>query len=279
MARWTPGHGTACRSTLAPIAPACNSVSMLLSRRTCIAGLAAVVLPVRLIAAPPTASALGATGMTAITDDLWIKRIDRHTWLFTTTAPIDGGVIYPANGLVHRNGDALTLVDPGWTPAQGQALIAWCERSFGRMSSGAIITHFHADRAAALPVLERAGIPVHMLPLTRALLKGGTHAAQALPAPFAEAVFGLECYYPGAGHSPDNIVLWDADQRLLFGGCFLKDAAADSIGNLADASVPAWRDSLERVAARYPHVRTIIPGHGRIGGDAIGRTRALLAAL
>ena len=251
---------------------------MMFSRRTLLVGAAAAALPGRLLAAPPTALELGVTGMTRLADDLWIKAIGVRTWLFSFTAPIDGGkVIYPANGVLHQHGNQLVLIDPGWNPAQADALISWCRREHGRTPTGAIVTHFHEDRIGGIPALDRAGIAVAMSPITRAMIGGVRIAPDALPGPFAERHFGLETYYPGAAHSPDNIVVWLADERTLVGGCMIKSVTSPNLGNLGDASIPAWRDSIERVATLYGRAARVIPGHGTISGDPIGKTRALLA--
>ena len=36
----------------------------------------------------------------------------------------------------------------------------------------------------------------------------------------------MEVFYPGPGHAPDNVVVWVGRERLLFGGCLLKDEEA-----------------------------------------------------
>jgi metallo-beta-lactamase class B len=249
---------------------------MTLTRRTFLAASAAsLAIPVR--AQAPTASELGTSGMTAIADDVWVKRIGTRNWLITATAPIDGGLIYPSNGLIHDGSAGLILIDPGWNPAHGEALIDFCRKRIGRPPRGAIVTHFHSDRTGAVPALNALGIDVHANPMTMALARGLDPAEAPASAPFATPVFGLETYYPGHAHSPDNIVVWDADARLLFGGCMIKSATSSDLGNLGDASVPSWSEALERVAGRYPRAKIVVPGHGDIAGDGIGRTRELLA--
>ncbi len=33
----------------------------------------------------------------------------------------------------------------------------------------------------------------------------------------------LEVFYPGEGHSKDNITIWIPEYKVLFGGCFNKN--------------------------------------------------------
>jgi metallo-beta-lactamase class B len=86
-----------------------------------------------------------------------------------------------------------------------------------------------------------------------------------------------ELFFPGAGHTRDNIVAWFPHQQVLFGGCFLKSVTSLDLGNVADAVVADWSTSVRRVRARYPSRRIAIPGHGTISGDPVGHTLALLA--
>ncbi len=79
------------------------------------------------------------------------------------------------------------------------------------------------------------------------------------------APFRVKIFYPGKGHSSDNIVVWLPERKLLFVSCFLKSAEATNLGNLADADVAAWQESLRKVMQKYPEALTIVPGHGQSG--------------
>lgn len=249
---------------------------MITSRRQLLAASAALALPARLHAdvLNPTASELGAVNMARIADDVWVKRIGLRNWLMSATAPLSDGSIYPSNGLIHAGERRLVMVDPGWNPAQADALIAFCRKQFGKAPHGAIVTHFHDDRLGGHEALKRAGVPVHMSDMT-ARLASGAEAGDPAP-PFAAPAFGLETFHPGPAHSPDNIVVWEPSERVLFGGCMIKSVTSDALGNLADADVVAWTGSLDRLRARYARAARVIPGHGLIDGDTIGRTRALV---
>ena len=41
--------------------------------------------------------------------------------------------------------------------------------------------------------------------------------------------YSIEAFYPGPGHSPDNIVVWIPEARVLFGGCLVKSAGAKGL--------------------------------------------------
>lgn len=83
----------------------------------------------------------------------------------------------------------------------------------------------------------------------------------------------------GAGHSPDNVVVWFPERRVLFGGCLVKNATTRSAGNLADADLGGWPRALERLEERYPEAALIVPGHGEPGGwELVENTRRVVAA-
>jgi metallo-beta-lactamase class B len=88
---------------------------------------------------------------------------------------------------------------------------------------------------------------------------------------------GFELYYPGAGHAPDNLVVYFSGERVLFGGCLVKSDTATTVGNVADADVAEWPRSVARVAARYPKAIVVVPGHGAVSGfTALAVTEKLI---
>jgi glyoxylase-like metal-dependent hydrolase (beta-lactamase superfamily II) len=84
-----------------------------------------------------------------------------------------------------------------------------------------------------------------------------------------------ELFFPGAGHSRDNVVVWFPRQQILHGGCLVKSVTSKDLGNLADAVVADWADTVKRVQTRYPGAKKVIPGHGTSRGDPLAFTLAL----
>ena len=86
-----------------------------------------------------------------------------------------------------------------------------------------------------------------------------------------------ETFLPGHGHSADNLVVWLAGPRVLFGGCFVKSAQSGGLGNTADADLHSWATAVGTVQARYPDADLVIPGHGEPGGpELLAHTAHLL---
>src|SRR6185312_2380187 len=187
----------------------------------------------------------------------------------------------PSNGLIAMTERGLLLVDTAWTDAQTEALLAWGEARLGRPWIGAVITHDHADRDGGLGALQRRHIPVAALDLTVAKLtkrgvRGVTTLFKAGDREFKDPR-GFEAFYPGPGHTSDNIVL--SFPTALFGGCLIKSMEAKDLGFTGDATLASWPESVRRVSQRYPKA-TIVPGHGAVDptSGAFQHTLELLAA-
>jgi metallo-beta-lactamase class B len=49
--------------------------------------------------------------------------------------------------------------------------------------------------------------------------------------------------------------------RVLYGGCLVKSTEADDLGNLADANVQAYPNTIRNVQQKFPRAAYVIPGH------------------
>jgi metallo-beta-lactamase class B len=208
-----------------------------------------------------------------------LRCLDAHVWLFTAIGETPFGP-YPANGLAIVTEQGTLLIDAAWKREHGQALIDWA-RERGAPVHAAIVTHFHDDRLGGIAALLDAGLPVYASAATIELARA-QQAQLGLPVPdreLADELAAIEWLAPGPGHTRDNIVVFHRESGTLFGGCFVKDAESTSLGNLADADVAAWPDSLARTREAFPDARTVIPGHGAPGSLALLDHTAELLAL
>lgn len=251
---------------------------------TKIAWWAVLVLAIPLAGCAPRPMApVGSAEAARLAEDVEVRRIAPGVWMHVTTADFQGTPV-AANGLVVEEADGTaTLVDTGWDDAQAARLLAWARETLRRPVARAVVTHWHDDRLGGVAALRRAGVPVHGLARTRErALAAKVEAPDALPGLGAETparVGGVELFFPGPGHTDDNVVVWIPAARLLFGGCLVKDAAATGLGFTGDADLARWPASVARVEARYPAAAFVVPGHGDPGSGALlVHTRALLEA-
>lgn len=229
----------------------------------------------------PTMLELGTQPMARIGESVWAAQIAPRLWLHTTTAVIAGGAVFPANGLILEGERGSILIDTGYLPEQAELLLEWSKTALIAPIARAVATHFHNDRTGGIDGLKARGVPTFASPLTCRLA-----AEHGLPVPQPIEGFGsapyrfaedCELFFPGAGHTRDNIVAWFAEQRVLFGGCLLKSTTSGGLGNIADSVTADWPASIGTMQRRYPRRALTIPGHGTIAGDPAAWTLMLLA--
>jgi metallo-beta-lactamase class B len=145
----------------------------------------------------------------------------------------------------------------------------------------AVVTHAHDDRIGGIGCLKRKYISVYALEST-------TMEAKRLNLPRPDIIFkdslslnfaGMQVLLvdPGPGHTNDNMIVWIPVERVLYGGCFIRDEKATDLGNLKEADPQAWLESIEKVSSRFAEAVYVIPGHGRPGGlNLIQHTMELL---
>jgi hypothetical protein len=89
----------------------------------------------------------------------------------------------------------------------------------------------------------------------------------------------IKCYYLGAAHSLDNIVVWIPSEKLLFPGCMVKSLNAKDLGNTADGDLTAYPKTIDALIRKFPMARIVVPGHGQYGGlELLTHTKELAAA-
>ncbi len=184
----------------------------------------------------------------------------------------------PSNGLIIRTNDGVVLVDTGWDTVDDtdntRQLLQWVADSLHQPVRLCIVTHAHEDRVGGISELRKAGIRVISTPLTaQKSVKLGYEAPEGiLPADttFTIGQVAIRCYFPGEGHTSDNIVVWLPTQQILHGGCFVKSVAAFGMGNIADANLGEWANSVRRVMTQFGTAKVVVPGH-----EAWGDTKSL----
>lgn len=209
-----------------------------------------------------------------------LYRVRDNIWVHTTYADFNG-YRTPSNGMVIEASNALVLIDTPWNDDQTKELIKLTKEKFGKDISLAVITHAHDDRLGGINSLFDNGIEVRSTALT-AELAGKNGYKKPEPSLDADqnikiGDFSLEVFYPGEGHSTDNLVVWLPKERILFGGCIVKELDSKGLGSTADANIEQWPVSLDRLLEKYSDADIVIPGHGKWGDtELIKHTLELL---
>ena len=130
-------------------------------------------------------------------------------------------------------------------------------------------THFHVDCLGGLEEFHTRMIPsyANKETLNLAQLRGFTVPKNGFDGRL-ELKVGQKSVvneFFGEGHSSDNIVSYVPSERVLFGGCLIK-AIGGGKGNLKDANVKEWSNTVRKVKDKFGDAKIIIPGHGNYGG-------------
>lgn len=180
-----------------------------------------------------------------------------------------------SQGMVIKTEGGVALVDTAWTDEDTETLLSLIDNELGESPDIAIITHAHADKMGGMGALQKNGIGGRAHPLTNedapsrgfkktmfSILDGKTREMLL----GAEGEEGVTVFYPGPGHTRDNIVVYYAPAKALFGGCLIRPGASDNLGNIADGDVGHWAQAVRNVADAFPEAEIVIPSHGSMGG-------------
>lgn len=216
-----------------------------------------------------------------IDNDIEIQKLSENLYLCRSYLETKEWGRMGANGLILVENNSALLIDTPWNNDQTERLHKWISSTLHANVNTLIATHWHEDRMGGLAYLQSKGIRSYANEQTIELAK-----AKDLPIPdtgFKDSLdikfqgIDLKLYYPGGGHTTDNIIVLIPSENILFGGCFVKDLQSSNLGNLADADVLAWPQSMAWTLDKFPSVKTVIPGHGNIGGhDLLTHTLSLI---
>ena len=176
---------------------------------------------------------------------------------------------FPSNGLVFIQNKKAFLFDTPMTDSLTQVLVSWLQDSLHVSVVGFVPNHWHNDCMGGLRYLQRIGIKswANQMTIDKAI-------AENLPVPdtgFTDSLTidfegkDIKCYYFGAAHSLDNIVVYLPSEKILFAGCMAKEIYSKNLGNTIDGDLNEYPKTISKVISRFQDAEIIIPGHGNFG--------------
>ncbi len=206
------------------------------------------------------------------TDNLIITQVSPDVYEHVSYLRTHDFGLVDCNGILIDNQGEVAIFDTPTNDAASWELLNWIRRHLKSRAVAIVPTHFHADCLGGLTPFQQSGVTYSAYRATVAKIK-------ELEGPVPEREFGghyimpignTYCVlkFPGAGHTPDNIVVYYPEDHVLFGGCLVKSLGAEK-GYLGDADTLAWAKSVERVKTDFPKAIWVIPGHGNLGSQAL----------
>jgi metallo-beta-lactamase class B len=162
-------------------------------------------------------------------------------------------------------GEGVVMFDTPWDSTQFQPLLDSIKARHHKEVIMAFATHWHEDKTAGLEYYRRLGIRTYTTKKTDELSrKNGKKRAEFVMTKdtlFNVGKYRLETFYPGPGHTEDNIVIWFPKDRVLFSGCLIKGAADENLGFLGDGDKMEYGNTLKRVQQKFPKPKFITVAH------------------
>jgi len=200
---------------------------------------------------------------------LMINQVSEHVYQHISFLDFGNFEKISCNGMIIVNNNEAVVFDTPTDNETSRELIDWLTQSLKCKIIAVIPTHYHIDNLGGLEEFHRQDIISYAYNRTIQVLKenGSTMPKHGFDEHFELKVGNEEVYvdFLGEGHSCDNIIAYFPLEDIMFGGCLIKEAGAGK-GNLAEANVEEWPNTVRKVKMKYPEVKKIIVGHGKSGG-------------
>ena len=181
------------------------------------------------------------------------------------------------NSAVYIGENFVTIVGATWTPDTAAKLMQEVAKITDKPVKEVIDTNYNLDRAGGNPYFKQRGIRIVSLQLTAELLRRNWATmikdAQrrqtdypdnppALPDATYPGSFDLQggrlrAIYLGPSHAPDDIFVYFPQEKILYGGCILKE----ELGNLKFADLQQYPRTLRKLQQLNLGYTIVIAGH------------------
>ena len=206
--------------------------------------------------------------------DLVIKQIKKNLFVHESYLTTNDFGKVACNGMIFINGDEAIVFD---TPANEEAsrqLLNWIQHKQGKHLKALVVTHFHEDCLGGIAQFHERGIQSIANNRTLEILEAKGENADKPRKGFEHEMTinvgaqEVQLLFFGEGHTKDNIVGFIPSEKTLFGGCLMKSMGAGK-GFLGDANTEEWSNTVMRIKETLPNLKTVIPGHGNVGGNEL----------
>jgi len=198
------------------------------------------------------------------TPQLKISHLTGDLYVYTTWMDL-GGYMYPSNSMYLVTREGVALFDTPWDSTQFQPLLDSIEARHNKKVILCIATHYHDDRTAGLEFYKSKGVKTYTSKMTWDLCEEFDQKQAEFyfekDTTFNLGGYRIKTYYPGEGHTKDNIVIWFKKDKALYGGCLVKSTENTGLGNVADANLGEWGNSIKNVIRKFPKPKYVVPGH------------------
>lgn len=219
------------------------------------------------------------------------QRLSENCWFFQGEA----GMASLANkGFMSNAGFVVTdagvvVFDALGTPALGRAMIAAIRRVTAQPIKRVIVSHYHADHIYGLQEFKALGAEIWAHNKAREYLSSSTaverlaqrrtdlgpwidETTRVVPpdvwldgdTDFKLGGLTFRLIYSGGAHSPEDMLMFVVDDRVLYAGDLIFAGRIPFVGN---ADSRGWLVAMNKVLALAPPPVVVVPGHGGASRD------------
>ncbi len=217
------------------------------------------------------------------------KQVSAHGWFFQGDAGMASAQNkgYMSNAGFVVTTDGVVVFDTLGTPALGEAMRVAIRKVTAQPIRRIVISHYHADHFYGLQALAAEGVTIYAHRNAEKYLQSGqplerlaqrrtdlfpwvdektriVPPTQWLDGDTSFRLGGLtfDMIFTGGAHSPEDLMLFVKEDRLLFAGDLLYAGRVPFVGNADSAS---WLRAMDKLIVLDPLV--VIPGHGPASRD------------
>ncbi len=195
---------------------------------------------------------------------LKISHLTGDFYIYTTYNTYQESQV-PANGMYLVTNNGVVMFDTPWDTSQFQPLLDSIKLNHNKSVVMCFATHWHSDKTAGLEYYRQLGIKTYTTVLTDELSKkNNKKRAEFLMVKdtvFNIGQYSFYTYYPGQGHTVDNIIIWFKKEKILYGGCLIKGADAEDLGYTDDGNETEYASTLKKVQKKCQNPKFIIIAH------------------
>lgn len=190
---------------------------------------------------------------------------------------VEDSVFNKENSVVYVGPESVTVIGATMTPETAAQLAAEISKVTSKPITEVVNTNYHPDRAGGNAYFRDIGARVvarretyllmlehwsEMVESTRQAFPSYPELPLVLPDRTFTRDFELQdgrvrALYLGPSHSPDGIFVYFPREKVLYGGCILKE----QLGSMATADVAEYPRTLRKLKALNLGFTTIVAGH------------------
>jgi glyoxylase-like metal-dependent hydrolase (beta-lactamase superfamily II) len=217
------------------------------------------------------------------------QRISTHGWFFQGASGMAGaqnkGFMSNAGFVV--TDDGVVVFDALGTPALGRAMITAIRKVTAQPIKRVIVSHYHADHMYGLQAFKAVGAPIWAHRQAQLYLNSSVATErlaqrridlfpwvdeETVVVPpdlwldgdtsFRMGGITFELIYSEGAHSPEDLMMYVREDRLLFAGDLIFAGRVPYVGNADSAG---WLKAMDKMIALHP--TAVVPGHGPASRD------------